>query len=336
MYLTKQQKEARSRIITIDKRNNVKRSLQRCPENKIRFPFTEVEKREGTNILGINVPAKRGTAEQNEPWTKEKKSRLLKLVRTYGTKWDTIAPFFPGSSGQYLKNKYFSARRHSGDIGEDIIKIHPFKDIIKNPFHINEDIFKDLVHLHNITKNSVHIDEDIIDDNHSENYLTCSPEYIYEDSQLIQLARDPFKQSPKKTFNTSNHGEFIDVSYTTDSKGGIDFSNPDKGYSRWENPIESSKVDLSEKPVNPKLSPNIDWKEYGMLQNGHFVKIREASRAQHFNIANRLIGKSGDRSPQSKTWHHLEHYPFMVLVDRKVHAKYGHNGGFLLWNENRV
>lgn len=336
MYLTKQQKEARSRIITIDKRNNVKRSLQRCPENKIRFPFTEVEKREGTDILGINVPARHI---QYEPWTKEKKYRLLKLVGRYGTKWDTIAPFFPGSSGQYLKNKYFSARRSSGYIDEDI----PFKDIIKNPVHINEDIFKDLVHLHNITKNSVHIDKDIKDededikyDDHSENNSTGSPEYIYEDGQLIQLARDPYKQSPKKTFDTSNHGKFINVSYTTGAKGGIDFSNPDKGYSRWENPIESSIVDLSEKPVNPKLSPNIDWKEYGMLQNGHFVKIREASRAQHFNIANRLIGESGDRSPQFKTWHHLEYYPFMVLVDRIVHSKYGHNGGFLLWNEKRV
>lgn len=164
---------------------------------------------------------------------------------------------------------------------------------------------------------------------HIEDYGVGNIEYTGEEL-LAQFKRASNRQSAEKDFNTSNVGWYEKVSYTTDSKGGIDFRTPTTRL-KWNNPVnENSEVDLSEGkgsdfPLNKVPT------DYGMLGNGKYVQIRGANRSQHFNIANRLTGSSGSESPKYWTWHHLLEYPKMVLVDRIVHRKYGHNGGFYLW-----
>jgi hypothetical protein len=64
------------------------------------------------------------------------------------------------------------------------------------------------------------------------------------------------------------------------------------------------------------------------------IPIAKASRAQHFWLANTIMGNDhGNSSPPNWTWHHLPKPYKMVLVDRDVHRKHGHNGGKLLWSQ---
>lgn len=147
-----------------------------------------------------------------------------------------------------------------------------------------------------------------------------APEYTYDEIP-VQMRRAANRVSMKKTFKTSVSDTYEDVSYKTDSKGGIDFDAPYEKI-EWKSPIGGSIVSLEAGP---------DYPDYGVLQNNNLVNIRAASRRQHFDMANKIAGESGDKSPANYTWHHLLEYPKMVLVDSKVHAKYGHNGGFLLW-----
>lgn len=181
----------------------------------------------------------------------------------------------------------------------------------------------------NIAPPLIDLDEQPFDNGHVEDYLTSNQEYTGEELAM-QLKRASNRTSENKTFITSTVGKYVDVSYTTDSKGGIDFERR-TGSTQWKNPVLSnSTVDLSY-GKNNDFPINKNDEDYGMLQNGNYVQIRGASRNQHFNIANRIVGLPGSNSPNNYTWHHLLEYPKMVLVDREVHRKYGHNGGFYLW-----
>lgn len=173
------------------------------------------------------------------------------------------------------------------------------------------------------------MDELQYEDAHEEDMTIGNPEHTGE--ELKQLKRAPNRVSAAKSF-TSPNVNYIAVSYKTDNKGGIDFETPNS-HILWQLPVDkNSEVDLSSNK-GTNFPSNINSSDYGMLQNGKYVQIRGASRNQHFNIANRLTNNTifGSNSPTNMTWHHLENYPHMVLVDRNVHAKYGHNGGYYLW-----
>jgi hypothetical protein len=142
-------------------------------------------------------------------------------------------------------------------------------------------------------------------------------QYISE-MQITQLARKGNTESGPKTYATKNVGSFKDVSYKTDGKGCIDFSNPFKKKT-WSNPVlAGSKVNLS------SAKKTIDTK----------------NRAQHFAIGDLLYANNNGFNKASDTtklrsgkwtWHHLPAPYEMVLVDMTVHAKHGHNGGVYLW-----
>lgn len=172
-------------------------------------------------------------------------------------------------------------------------------------------------------------DEHTVSSEEADTYLEPSgKEYIAQlksidaTSYTLQLKRAGNKQSAEKTFATDNSGTYTKVSYTTDAKGGIDFTSPTT-QTAWSNPVDGSTlVDLSQ---------DVKGSDYGMMKSGKLVDIRKASRPQHFSIANRIKGYDESGSPDGWTWHHLFNYPNMVLVDREVHQKYGHNGGVFLW-----
>ncbi|MGC4748703.1 HNH endonuclease [Micromonospora sp. DT201] len=50
------------------------------------------------------------------------------------------------------------------------------------------------------------------------------------------------------------------------------------------------------------------------------------SRSRDFTAANNAAGLRS--TPSGYTWHHHQDRGLMQLVDRQVHAKTGHNGGF--------
>ena len=124
-------------------------------------------------------------------------------------------------------------------------------------------------------------------------------------------------------YDTTNFGKFKAVTYTRDTNGAIDFAAV-TSYTTWKNPVQSgSGVDLSE---------GCSSSDYGITLSGTKVKIAGARRGTHFSIANRIMANSaGSSSPTGWTWHHLPAKYKMVLVDRKVHQKHGHNGGVYLW-----
>lgn len=136
--------------------------------------------------------------------------------------------------------------------------------------------------------------------------------------QITQLARKGNTVSGPKNYNTSGGAAFNQVSYQTDGKGCIDFTNP-YAQAAWSNPVlAGSEVDLTNanKPIDTK------------------------NRAQHFAIGDYLyaqakgLGKASATTNMRKgkwTWHHLPSPYKMVLVDMTVHAKHGHNGGVYLW-----
>lgn len=138
-----------------------------------------------------------------------------------------------------------------------------------------------------------------------------------------QFRRAGNKASAPKTFDSSISGRYTSVVYTTDARGGINFARPTSFAARPASPVSGAVVKLNQGSKN---------KDKGIMKSGNLVDIRTASREQHFSIANRITknGYSG-QSPPDLTWHHLLKYPEMVLVDRTVHSKYGHNGGYLLW-----
>lgn len=149
-------------------------------------------------------------------------------------------------------------------------------------------------------------------------------EYTFE--EVCQLRRGPGISGPRSNALMTN------ICYMRDSNGNINFSSPHPPVASgtWNNPVKvSSTVDLEE--GSPK-------KNFGVLKNGKCVNISDASRSQHFSIANRVAEKKGQtyspvagNSPDGYTWHHLLDKYKMVLVDRKTHQQFGHNGGYYFW-----
>jgi hypothetical protein len=144
-------------------------------------------------------------------------------------------------------------------------------------------------------------------------------------SAPVQRARTPNSESYKDTYPTSLHGTFTQITYKLDGVGSINFDAP-KSHAKggWKNPVKAkSEVQLTTGSSN---------KTHGITLSGKKVKIVGASRGTHFSIANRIMKNGfGSQSPTNWTWHHLVSNYKMVLVDRKVHAKHGHNGGVHVW-----
>jgi len=139
----------------------------------------------------------------------------------------------------------------------------------------------------------------------------------------MQMARKPGTLSYQAGYTTHKHGNFKDVTYKLDNLGSIDFSKVNK-QKVWKNPMKpGSEV---------QLNKGSGKANYGITLSGTKIKIPGASRGQHFSMANRIMNNGfGSSSPTDWTWHHLTTYYKMVLVDRTVHAKHGHNGGVYVW-----
>lgn len=150
-----------------------------------------------------------------------------------------------------------------------------------------------------------------------------------EDRDQVMGNNDPIQQrrgagvSGPKTFNTSTVGGYTSVSYTRNNDGYFSFGAPSAS-TTWTDPRSGGSVDLE---------AGCATAGYGVMKNNKtVVRLANASRSQHFSIANRITGRAGSGSPAGYTWHHLDTEYLMILVDRTVHRKYGHNGGVFLWN----
>jgi len=171
-------------------------------------------------------------------------------------------------------------------------------------------------------------EEDLEDDYRAEVFPAVAPMQVGggggEDVVMkvpMQFARPGNTVSGPKDYQTSDHGKFKNVAYKTKGDGNIDFDDPYKK-TKWKDPIKGAKVNL-QKGVK---------KAGYMAMATQIIKIRGATRGQHFAVANRIKGyPDGQNSPDDYTWHHLSDFPYMILVDRIVHSKHGHNGGIHLW-----
>jgi hypothetical protein len=158
------------------------------------------------------------------------------------------------------------------------------------------------------------------------------------DNGIIQLARTPNTYSVNGDYTgASNGSDYDNVIYLRDDDGNIAFEDDpadivddyneteepeiDEDDIKWEDPMDyGSKVQMSNDLTDP---------EYGLMPSGKKVQLKTATRPQHFAIADDLY--NNDRAG-TWTWHHLSDRYKMILVDMRVHAKHGHNGGVLLWN----
>ncbi|MDV6342330.1 HNH endonuclease [Nitrosomonas sp. Is24] len=142
---------------------------------------------------------------------------------------------------------------------------------------------------------------------------------------VFQLARGS-GPSYQEYYKSNSHGDYKKVEYNRNTLGTFDFAKRPMVYKggRWENPVKNgSKVDLEQ---------GAKKKGYGITSGKKLAEISKASRAVHFSIANRIMKNgAGQSSPDGWTWHHLPEEYKMVLVDRQVHRKHGHNGGKFLW-----
>ena len=158
-----------------------------------------------------------------------------------------------------------------------------------------------------------------------------------ETGNIIQLARTGNTYSVNGGYQgTSNGTGYENVIYYRDGDGNIDFGeNPANivaAYNSSEDPeidakdiVWSDPIDYSSKvQMNNDLTDN----EKGIMPSGKSVTLKSASRSQHFAIADMLYSNSRGGT---WTWHHLSPRYNMILVDMKVHAKHGHNGGVHLW-----
>jgi hypothetical protein len=140
-------------------------------------------------------------------------------------------------------------------------------------------------------------------------------------SRIMQRQRKPGESGPSSYIGTWNGFPYSQVVYDRNSKGCFDFSRPLRR-SAWSNPVEGHWCNLQN-------SCNTAGK--GLMPSGGSIPLAKGSRSQHFAIANHLNMMSGSASPTNLTWHHLQRPYEVVLVDRMVHSKHGHNGGKLLW-----
>jgi hypothetical protein len=89
---------------------------------------------------------------------------------------------------------------------------------------------------------------------------------------------------------------------------------------KWSDPeTAASLVDIGNDLTN---------RDYGLMPSGKKVKISSATRSQHFAIADDIYPNT---RKSTHTWHHMTQKYKMILVDMRVHAKHGHNGGVYIW-----
>lgn len=144
----------------------------------------------------------------------------------------------------------------------------------------------------------------------------------YEANDIVMMKRTGNTDSYQEKYTTANFGEFKKVTYRRDGKGNITFSKT-KSHKVWKDPIKPS--------THVRLNKGMKNKKYGIMSGGQKVKLATASRAQHFAIGDKVCSWAKNNRAGKWTWHHLSKEYEMVLVDMRVHAKHGHNGGVLLW-----
>nr|MCU0464922.1 HNH endonuclease [Anaerolineae bacterium] len=156
---------------------------------------------------------------------------------------------------------------------------------------------------------------------------------------FIQTARTGNTYSVNSGYKgTSNAADYDNVVYLRDGGGNINFAtNPTAtvtSYNGTETPTIDSKDIKWADPMDTaslvQMSNDLTDAEYGLMPSGKKVKLKTATRSQHFAIADDLYSNS---RTGTWTWHHLSEKYKMILVDMRVHAKHGHNGGVLLWNK---
>jgi len=154
---------------------------------------------------------------------------------------------------------------------------------------------------------------------------------------VVQMARTGNTYS-YNTGYTGNHTgtNYADVVYYRDTGGNIDFSvNPATIIASYNilsgDSIAASSIAWSDPLVSAskvQMSTDLTDKKKGVMPSGKAVSLPKASRSQHFAIADMLYPNA---RTGKLTWHHLNNPYEMVLVDMRVHAKHGHNGGVHLW-----
>jgi len=154
---------------------------------------------------------------------------------------------------------------------------------------------------------------------------------------IVQTARTGNTYSVNGDYTgASNAFDYDNVIYLRDGDGNIDFDDDPadyvKGYNKSEDP-EIDKKDIKwDDPMDNgsevQMSNDLTDTEYGLMPSGKKVELKSATRPQHFAIADDLY--DNDRAG-TWTWHHLSDRYKMILVDMRVHAKHGHNGGVHLW-----
>lgn len=169
------------------------------------------------------------------------------------------------------------------------------------------------------------------------NLIGLTPQDSDNTKTIVQLARKPNSFSFNGNYvGKSNGFKYDNVIYFRDGGGNIDFATDSKSIVKSYNKkmgknIKTSGILWSAPVNNPskvQMSNDLTNKEKGVMPSGKKVTLKSASRSQHFAIADQLYPNS---RKGKWTWHHLSERYKMVLVDMKVHAKHGHNGGVHLW-----
>jgi hypothetical protein len=150
------------------------------------------------------------------------------------------------------------------------------------------------------------------------------PEPMDLGGQPVMMKRLPNKASGPASYPSSNFGNFVAVTYTTDAKANIDFRKT-TSHTTWSNPVMPGTI--------VKLQTGATQPGYGVLNNGYETKLFRAGRSRHNMIANRLRPDLVAAAAATYTWHHRSKEYEMELVDYECHRKHGHNGGYLFWKD---
>lgn len=149
---------------------------------------------------------------------------------------------------------------------------------------------------------------------------------------VAQLAHVDGDSGPKDYTDKAGNA-LTDIKYERKNGGYIDFGAPDSittpsPYA----PVRSNdNTDISDPSDGNKLN--------ALVKTGATTAtvptLKNSTRAQHFKVANLVAGTNGEHgassSPANMTWHHKLSKGKMVLIDRTVHQKHGHNGGKHIW-----
>ncbi len=131
---------------------------------------------------------------------------------------------------------------------------------------------------------------------------------------------------PKSQWQTKTVGGTT-YNFWNEADGTIEFTGKKA-------PLSKGDGKMTPGPALPVThSVNIDAGGGKLIHTGRSLKN---TRYQHFLAAN--IDYEGTNpptqkgsSPPNKTWHHHKNKGIMELIDRSVHAAFGHHGGFSIW-----